>query len=157
MKLTFIIFALQLAVGGLLGRLFIPVFRKLKTGKFEIYIGDRFKQDGSEPRGGGALMLFCFVTACFASAAADGFNADEIRAAAFTAICLHRSCCCVGCSTVFLNRALPFTPGMRTARQPCPGATRSKCRQSRAFLHKENGCCRIYIIALTVRWKRKYR
>ncbi|WP_024857939.1 glycosyltransferase family 4 protein [Ruminococcus albus] len=86
MKLTFIIFALQLAVGGLLGRLFIPVFRKLKTGKFEIYIGDRFKQDGSEPRGGGALMLFCFVTACFASAAADGFNADEIRAAAFTVI-----------------------------------------------------------------------
>ena len=86
MKLTFIIFALQLAVGGLLGRLFIPVFRKLKTGKFEIYIGDRFKQDGSEPRGGGALMLFCFVTACFASAAADGLNADEIRAAAFTAI-----------------------------------------------------------------------
>ena len=86
MKLTFIIFALQLAVGGLLGRLFIPVFRKLKTGKFEIYIGDRFKQDGSEPRGGGALMLFCFVTACFVSAAADGFNADEIRAAAFTAI-----------------------------------------------------------------------
>ena len=86
MKLTFIIFALQLAVGGLLGRLFIPVFRKLKTGKFEIYIGDRFKQDGSEPRGGGALMLFCFVTACFASSAADGFNADEIRAAAFTVI-----------------------------------------------------------------------
>lgn len=86
MKLSFIIFALQLAVGGLLGRLFIPVFRKMKTGKLEIYIGDRFKQDGSEPRGGGALMLFCFVTACFAAAAAEGFNADEIRAAAFTTI-----------------------------------------------------------------------
>ncbi|SFB71370.1 glycosyltransferase family 4 protein [Ruminococcus albus] len=86
MKLSFIIFALQLAVGGLLGRLFIPVFRKMKTGKMEIYIGDRFKQDGSEPRGGGALMLFCFVTACFAAAAAEGFNANEIKAAAFTAI-----------------------------------------------------------------------
>ena len=86
MKLTFIIFALQLAVGGLAGRLFIPAFRKMKTGKFEIYIGDRFRQDGSEPRGGGALMYLCFVTACFAAAAAEGFGADAIRAAAFTAI-----------------------------------------------------------------------
>lgn len=86
MKLTFIIFALQLAVGGLAGRLFIPVFRKMKTGKFDIYIGDRFKQDGSEPRGGGALMYLCFVTACFAAAAAENFDADAIRAAAFTAI-----------------------------------------------------------------------
>ena len=86
MKLTFIIFALQLAVGGLAGRLFIPAFRKMKTGKFEIYIGDRFRQDGSEPRGGGTLMYLCFVTACFAAAAAEGFGADAIRAAAFTAI-----------------------------------------------------------------------
>lgn len=86
MKLIFIIFALQLVIGGLAGRLFIPVFRKMKTGKFEVYIGDRFAQDGSEPRGGGALMLLTFVTACSAAAAADGFTADEIRAAAFTAI-----------------------------------------------------------------------
>ena len=79
MKLTFVIFALQLAVGAMLGRLAIPVFRKMKTGKFEIYIGDRFRQDGSEPRGGGAVMLISFAAACFAGAAAGAFDAAMLR------------------------------------------------------------------------------
>lgn len=70
MRSTFAIFAAQLAIGGLLGRLLIPVLRKLKTGKLEIYIGDRYKQDGSEPRGGGALMLLSFIPACLFGAAA---------------------------------------------------------------------------------------
>ncbi|MBQ8965060.1 hypothetical protein [Ruminococcus sp.] len=78
MKLTFILFALQLAVGGLLGRLMIPLFRSMKTGKFEIYIGDRFRQDGSEPRGGGALMFINFVIACFAAAAVSGLDSRQL-------------------------------------------------------------------------------
>ena len=80
MILTFVIFALQIVVGALLGRICIPVFRKLKTGKFEIYIGDRFRQDGSEPGGGGALMLICFAVGLFAGCTADGFDAGDIRA-----------------------------------------------------------------------------
>ncbi len=79
MKLTFIIFALQLAVGGMLGRLAIPVFRKMKTGKFEVYIGDRFGQDNSEPRGGGAVMFLSLIFACFAGAAAEGLGAADLR------------------------------------------------------------------------------
>ena len=80
MKITFVIFVLQTAVGALLGRICIPVFRKLKTGKFEIYIGDRFRQDGSEPRGGGAVMLISFIIAAFVGAAAEGLADNEIRA-----------------------------------------------------------------------------
>ena len=79
MKLTFVVFAMQLAVGALLGRLCVPLFRKLKTGKFDIYIGDRFAQDGSEPRGGGAVMFISFLVACTAGTAVLGADSAQLR------------------------------------------------------------------------------
>ncbi len=52
-----IVIVTELAVGFVLFRLFIPFFRRIKTGKFDLYIGDRFKKDGSEPKFAGVLML----------------------------------------------------------------------------------------------------
>ncbi|MBR1561653.1 MAG: hypothetical protein IJ645_00440, partial [Ruminococcus sp.] len=51
----------ELVLGFTLGRVLIPFFRKLKTGRYDPYIGDRFRQDGSEPRMGGALIFICMV------------------------------------------------------------------------------------------------
>lgn len=51
----------QTAVGFLAARFLIPYFRKIKTGKFDFYIGDRFKQDGSEPKFGGAVIALTFI------------------------------------------------------------------------------------------------
>lgn len=79
MKLTFALFVLQLSLGLMFGRLLIPVFRKLKTGKFEIYIGDRWKQDGSEPRGGGAVMLISFVIASLLGASVAELEAVQVK------------------------------------------------------------------------------
>lgn len=50
-----------LGLGFMLSRLGIPALRRIKTGKFDIYIGDRFKTDGSEPSGGGAVLFGTFV------------------------------------------------------------------------------------------------
>lgn len=77
-KLTILLFVIQLVLGLMLGRLLIPVFRRLKTGKFEIYIGDRWRQDGSEPRGGGALMLTSFIIACLLGASAAEFDPAQV-------------------------------------------------------------------------------
>ncbi|MBR1422160.1 MAG: hypothetical protein IJ571_01790 [Ruminococcus sp.] len=63
----------ELVMGFISGRVLIPYLRKLKTGRYDPYIGDRFAQDGSEPRLGGALILVCMLvgtltgTAWFAS------------------------------------------------------------------------------------------
>ncbi len=32
----------EMVLGYVLGRVFIPYFRRIKTGKFDFYIGDRF-------------------------------------------------------------------------------------------------------------------
>ena len=50
----------ELVMGFILGRFFIPYFRRIKTGKFDFYLGDRFSKDGSEPQFGGVII---FVTA----------------------------------------------------------------------------------------------
>ncbi len=70
---------LQIALSCLAGRIAIPFFRKLKTGKLEPYIGDRFKTDGSEPAFGGANMLLVFV---FGGCITLCFTDKSIRAAA---------------------------------------------------------------------------
>ncbi len=82
----------ELLMGHISGRLLIPYFRKLKTGKFEPYIGDRFSQDGSEPRLGGAVILVCMLigtltgTAWFSSRNDLSGRADlRLILAAFTA------------------------------------------------------------------------
>lgn len=70
---------LQTALSYIAGRIAIPFFRKLKTGKFEPYIGDRFKTDGSEPAFGGANMFLVFIFGgCITLCLAD----KSIRAAA---------------------------------------------------------------------------
>lgn len=53
---------IETAVSVLLGRIAIPLLRKAKTGKFEPYVGDRFKTDGSEPAFGGAVMCAALLT-----------------------------------------------------------------------------------------------
>lgn len=56
-----VILLTELSCGFLLGRLLIPIFRRIKTGRLDFYIGDRFKKDGSEPRFGGGVMFLCLV------------------------------------------------------------------------------------------------
>lgn len=51
-----IIIVIEIALGFLCGRVGIPYFRKLKTGKLEMYVGDRFQKDGSEPKFGGVVI-----------------------------------------------------------------------------------------------------
>lgn len=55
-RLQGIIFVSTALTCFLAGRFSIPYFRKIKTGKFDFYIGDRFAQDGSEPKFGGGVM-----------------------------------------------------------------------------------------------------
>ena len=52
-----VILAAEAVAGFVLGRVFIPYFRRIKTGKFDFYIGDRFAKDGSEPKFGGAVIM----------------------------------------------------------------------------------------------------
>ncbi|MBP1538385.1 MAG: hypothetical protein ILA17_10985 [Ruminococcus sp.] len=56
-----VVIVTELAAGFILFRFFIPFFRRIKTGKFDLYIGDRFKKDGSEPKFAGVVMLITSV------------------------------------------------------------------------------------------------
>ncbi|MCD7741055.1 MAG: hypothetical protein LUI06_02480 [Ruminococcus sp.] len=56
-----VIVAMQLVLSYFLGRVMIPIFRKLKTGVYEPYIGDRYKSDGSEPSFGGVCQWIVFA------------------------------------------------------------------------------------------------
>ncbi len=56
-----VIIMTELAAGFILFRFFIPFFRRIKTGKFDLYIGDRFKKDGSEPKFAGVVMALTAV------------------------------------------------------------------------------------------------
>lgn len=51
-----LIMSVEIVMGAMFGRVLIPYFRKLKTGKLDACIGDRFKQDGSEPKFGGVVI-----------------------------------------------------------------------------------------------------
>ena len=71
---TLLIMAVEILLGFTCGRVLIPYFRKLKTGKLELYIGDRFKKDGSEPLFGGvvvALPLIIGAVLCIGTANRD--------------------------------------------------------------------------------------
>ena len=56
-----VVIVTELAAGFILFRFFIPFFRRIKTGRFDLYIGDRFKKDGSEPKFAGVVMLITSV------------------------------------------------------------------------------------------------
>ncbi|MCD8095789.1 MAG: hypothetical protein LUE12_06635 [Ruminococcus sp.] len=75
-----VVMAIQLVMSYLLGRIFIPIFRRLKTGRYEPYIGDRFKTDGSEPSFGG--VCYWLVFALGAAAAASFCVSSQLFAAA---------------------------------------------------------------------------
>ena len=56
-----VVLVTEIAAGMIFFRLLIPFFRRVKTGKFDLYIGDRFKKDGSEPKFAGVVMLMSAV------------------------------------------------------------------------------------------------
>ena len=60
-----IIMFIEILLGFVCGRMLIPYFRKLKTGKLELYIGDRFKKDGSEPLFGGIIIALPLIMGTF--------------------------------------------------------------------------------------------
>lgn len=84
-KIQFALLVTGLAAGLISGRLWIPAARKLKTGKFDIYLGDRFKKDDSEPRMGGAVIFLSLVISCFAALAF--MKAESSQAAAMGCVC----------------------------------------------------------------------
>lgn len=51
-----VLIAIEAVLGFLSCVELIPWFRKLRTGKFDIHIGDRFSKDGSEPAFGGVVI-----------------------------------------------------------------------------------------------------
>lgn len=72
---------MQLALSWFLGIALIPLLRKYKTGRYEPYVGDRFRTDGSEPAFGGA---FAWIVFAFGAAVAAVFC--ENRAALYAAV-----------------------------------------------------------------------
>lgn len=87
-----VIMITELGASFLLGRLFIPYLRRLKTGKFDWYLGDRFRTDGSEPKMGGAVMAAAFLLGMLPLMAAlytkEGASDDLKTAAACTVFAL---------------------------------------------------------------------
>ena len=84
-----IIILTELGASFLLGRLFIPYLRRLKTGKFDWYLGDRFRTDGSEPKMGGAVMAAAFLIGLapsLASLASKEGLSIQVKAAAGAAV-----------------------------------------------------------------------
>ena len=80
-----IIALLQLVLGWFLGLMLIPVFRRMKTGKYAPYIGDRFRTDGSEPAFGGVNALIVYAFGCAVAAALCEGGGRLIAAAVFAA------------------------------------------------------------------------
>ncbi len=76
-KIQSIILLIELAAGIAFGRVMIPAVRRIKTGKFDIYIGDRFKQDGSEPRFGGGVIFLTLLMGLAVGGAAAGLGMKE--------------------------------------------------------------------------------
>lgn len=71
----------ELIVGYLFGRFSIPIFRKIKTGKLDFYIGDRFAQDGSEPKFGGVTIFMTVVLGITVGVVCNNFYAAREMAA----------------------------------------------------------------------------
>jgi phospho-N-acetylmuramoyl-pentapeptide-transferase len=61
----------------------IPFFRRVKTGKFDFYIGDRFAADGSEPRFGGVVIFLTLLIGLLAGRTAEGINGSYILCGVF--------------------------------------------------------------------------
>ncbi len=74
-KLTAVI-AMQAVLAWFLGLAFIPVLRKLKTGIYTPYIGDRYSADGSEPSFGGVIA---WVVLAFGALVSSAFCEHKLR------------------------------------------------------------------------------
>lgn len=84
-KIQSVVFIIEIFFGFITGRFMQPIFRKIKTGKFDIYIGDRFKKDGSEPRFGGFIILAVFLVGISSAMVSVGFS-HEISAICIFAV-----------------------------------------------------------------------
>lgn len=58
---TLVIIAVEIILSLVCGKMLIPCFRKLKTGRYEIYLGSRFEKDGSEPKFGGVIIALSLI------------------------------------------------------------------------------------------------
>ena len=56
-----VILGCEMVLGYVLGRVFIPYFRKDKNRQIRFYIGDRFAKDDSEPKFGGVVIMLCVI------------------------------------------------------------------------------------------------
>lgn len=70
-----IIMAVQICFEFLLGRALIPLFRKIGSGKLDLYIGDRFKHDKATPKFGGVLVAGALALGIFPAIAAANAQA----------------------------------------------------------------------------------
>lgn len=64
-----VIIAVEIILSLVCGKMLIPCFRKLKTGKYDIYLGSRFEKDGSEPKFGGVIISFPLIVGAILSIA----------------------------------------------------------------------------------------
>ena len=81
-----VILAMQMVLGWALGRVGIPLLRRLKTGRYDPYVGDRFSADGSEPAFGGAAALIVLTFGISAAAAVCGGGRRLYLACGFIAL-----------------------------------------------------------------------
>ncbi len=59
-----LVLLIEIVVSFAMGRVLIPYFRKLKTGKLELYVGDRFQKDEQNtPKFGGIIILLVLIIA----------------------------------------------------------------------------------------------
>ena len=56
-----VIIAVEIILSLVCGKMLIPCFRKLKTGRYDIYLGSRFEKDGSEPKFGGVIIALSLI------------------------------------------------------------------------------------------------
>lgn len=68
----------EISCGFIFGRFSIPFFRKIKTGKLELYIGDRLRKDGSEPKFGGAVIFITVLLGIAVGSACMNINSDSL-------------------------------------------------------------------------------
>ncbi|SDA11916.1 phospho-N-acetylmuramoyl-pentapeptide-transferase [Ruminococcus sp. YE71] len=79
LKLT-ITAAMCIVLSFFLGAALIPLLRRYNTGRYEPYVGDRFRTDGSEPAFGGAVTL---IVLAFGISVAASYVTDRKRLLVF--------------------------------------------------------------------------
>ena len=78
-KMQSVILVCQILTGFLSGRFFLCYFRKIKTGKLDFYVGDRFRQDSSEPKFGGGAIAFTLILGLAIGIAMRGYAGSSFN------------------------------------------------------------------------------